>query len=230
MQTAMYEILPTVFTIVFGTILAVYLFRVYFKQEVRLSSDLPLIFGITFAGLGSIMILQLLFRVGVLEETLTIFRIRSVFIGIMALPMLWALLNIWASSHQHRHPHIMVAVASYWLACSLLGTDMTSILMFIIPVMLVLGISLVLTFIITWKTGRLQEIRSGIVAIGLSLMLLSQILRAVIELAVVVDLILAISMLVITFALVNPMKRKEKTSMDSLYEIPYSETTIESPL
>ena len=228
MQIAMYEAIPTVLTIVFGSILAAYLFRVYFKQEVRLSSDLPLIFGVTFAGLGSIMILQLLFRMSILEETLVIFRIRSMFIGIMALPMLWALLNIWANSYQHRHPHIMVAVVSYWLICSLLGPDMSSIIMFIIPVMLVLGISLVLTFIITWKTGRLQEIRSGIVAIGLSLMLLSQILRAIVELAFIVDLILAVSMLIITFALVNPWKREEKKSIDSSYETPYLENSIES--
>ncbi|MGD2072601.1 MAG: hypothetical protein PVG65_03840 [Candidatus Thorarchaeota archaeon] len=230
MQTAMYETLPTVLTIAFGLILSSYLFRVYFNQEVRLSSDLPFIFGITFAGLGAIMVLQLLFRTGVLEETLELFRLRAISIGLMALPMLWALLNIWANSYQHRHPHIMVTVIGYWLLSSFLGPSIISIMMLLLPVMLILGSGLVLTFIVTWKTGRLQEIRSGIAAIGLSLMLLSQVLRVVVEIAVFVDLVIAASMFIITFALVNPLKLEEETLMDSPYQAPCSDSTIESTI
>ena len=230
MQTSMYETLPTVLTIIFGAILAAYLFRVYFKQEVRLSSDLPLIFGITFAGLGGIMVLQLLFRTGILEETLDLFRLRSISIGLMALPMLWALLNIWANAYQHRHVHVMVGVIGYWVVCSFLGPNTTIIMALLLPAMLILGMGLVLTFIVTWKTGRLQEIRSGLAAIGLSLMLLSQVLRAVLELTMFVDLIIATSMLVITLALVNPWKQKEDPLIDSPYKTHLSETTIESTM
>ena len=91
------------------------------KQEVRLSSDLPLIFGIAFAGLTAGMILQLSFRLEILEETLDVFRLRAIYNGILTLPMLWILLNIWASSYQHRHRPIMGFVNSYWLVCSFLG-------------------------------------------------------------------------------------------------------------
>ena len=226
MQTAIYETLPTVLTIAFGTILAAYLFRVYFKQEVRLSSDLPLIFGMTFAGLGGIMVLQLLFRTGILEETLDLFRLRAISIGLMALPMLWALLNIWANAYKHRHVHVMVGIIGYWLVCSFLGTSTMIIMALLLPVMLILGMGLVLTFIVTWKTGRLQEIRSGIAAIGLSLMLLSQVLRAVVELTMFVDLIIAVSLLVITIALVNPWKQKEEIIVD----LPYQTSIGSSPL
>jgi hypothetical protein len=44
------------------------------KQEVRLRSDLPLIFGITFAGLAASMVLQLSFRMEILQETLDVFH------------------------------------------------------------------------------------------------------------------------------------------------------------
>ena len=88
LQIAIYELLPTILAIVLGLILAIFLFRIYMKQEVRLSSDLPLIFGITFAGLAASMVLQLLFRMEILEETLDVFRLRAIYNGIMTLPML----------------------------------------------------------------------------------------------------------------------------------------------
>ena len=144
----------------------------------------------------------------------------------MALPMLWALLNIWANAYQHRHSHVMVGVIGYWLVCSFLGTSTMIIMALLLPVMLILGMGLVLTFIVTWKTGRLQEIRSGIAAIGLSLMLLSQVLRAVVELTMFVDLIITVSLLVITIALVNPWKQKEEIIVD----LPYQTSIGSSPL
>jgi len=80
----------------------------------------------------------------------------------------------------------------------------------VMPVMLIMGVVLMATFVITWKTGRLQEVRSGILVIGLGITLASQVMRVpfdAIGLSLVVDLVLALGMVIITAALTNPWKK-----------------------
>ena len=160
-------------------------------------------------GLIAVMGFQLLFRTGLVIETIEIFRIRALMVGVITLPRLVALLNIWLQRRERHHKRIVVAVFSYWMAATFLGTSSGMIIGLVTPVMLILGIAMMVTFTITWKTGRLQEIRSGLLVIGLGVTLSSQVMRVPFDamgLGVVVDTVLAIGMIIITLALTNPWK------------------------
>ncbi|MGY5874196.1 MAG: hypothetical protein RTU30_00485 [Candidatus Thorarchaeota archaeon] len=209
MQYLTIEVVPTVSIILFTSILSAYLLRTWYLQENRLNTDLPLIFGVMFMGLIAVMGLQLLFRTGLVIETIELFRIRALMVGVITLPMLVALLNIWLQRRERHHNRIIVAVFSYWMTATFLGTNSGMIIGLVSPVMLILGIAMMVTFAITWKTGRLQEIRSGLLVIGLGVTLSSQVMRVPFDtmgLGVVVDMVLAIGMIIITLALTNPWK------------------------
>ncbi len=209
MQYLTIEVVPTVSIILFTSVLSAYLLRTWYLQENRLNTDLPLIFGVMFMGLIAVMGLQLLFRTGLVLETIEIFRIRALMVGVITLPMLVALLNIWLKRHEKHHTRIVVAVFSYWMVATFLGTSSGMIIGLVSPVMLLLGIAMMVTFAITWKTGRLQEIRSGVLVIGLGVTLSSQVMRVPFDsmgLGVLVDMVLAIGMIIITLALTNPWK------------------------
>ncbi len=202
--------IPTVLIILFTSVLSTYLLKEWYSQENRLYTDLPLIFGISFSGLIAVMALQFLYRTEILVESLDLFRLRALMVGVITLPMFVAILDIWLQKYQKQHPRIITVVFVYWIAMTLLGTSSGMIITAVMPVMLIMGVVLMATFVITWKTGRLQEVRSGILVIGLGITLASQVMRVpfdAIGLSLVVDLVLALGMVIITAALTNPWKK-----------------------
>ena len=210
MQYMIVTAIPTILIIIFTSILSTYLLREWYTQETRLYTDLPLIFGISFSGLVAVMALQFLYRTEIVVETLELFRLRALMVGVITLPMFVAILHIWLQKYQKQHPRIVGVVFVYWVAMTLLGTSSGMIITAVMPVMLIMGVVLMATFVITWKTGRLQEVRSGLLVIGLGITLSSQVMRVpfdAIGLGIIVDLVLALGMVTITIALTNPWKK-----------------------
>jgi hypothetical protein len=81
-------------------------------------------------------------------------------IGGAIVPVLGAILQIWTPSYQKYHTRTVLLLTVYWFSIALLGPSEPIIMILTIPILLIISIVMMITFIITWKTGRLKEVRS----------------------------------------------------------------------
>ncbi len=201
-----------VLTIILSSAMSVFLGRKWLKQKVRLMTDLPLVFAISGMCQALSSLLLTLPNIGVLEPTLELFRLRSIVIGGAIVPILGAILQIWAPSYQKYHTRIVILLTMYWLSIALLGTSEAIIMILTIPILLIISIMMMITFIITWKTGRLKEVRSELLIAAVLLMIASQILRVPLmstSLFYVSDLLNVATMFCMAVGIANPWYSRE---------------------
>jgi hypothetical protein len=194
-------------TVVISAVIGAYLGRKWLNQKVRLLTDLPLVFAIAFVSQAINITIVTLQHIGLLEATMIFFRIRTVAIGGSIIPIFGAILQIWTPSIQRYHNRLVYLVALYWLAIDFVGATQEFIMTLLIPVLLVLGIVMMLTFIITWRTGRLKEVRSDFMVISVLFGMASQVLRVPLlatPIFYVPDVLLTISMVLTAIAFANP--------------------------
>jgi hypothetical protein len=193
--------------VVIAVFLSVYLGRKWFSQENRLLTDLPLVFAIAFVGQAFNIAIVTLQHSGLLPATMIFFRIRTIGIGGSIIPIFGAILQIWAPSIQRYHNRLVYLLTLYWLGIDFLVPSETMIMSLLIPVLVVIGIIMMATFIITWRTGRLKEVRSELMVVSVLFGMASQILRVPLlatSLFYVPDVLLMISMILTVFAFGNP--------------------------
>ena len=121
--------------------------------------------------------MQYLILGGILPDTMEVFRIRAIVISGSALPLLVAVLNIWLPRIEKYHTRITILSIIYWVIVALLGPSQTMIMSLLIPLLLAFSLGMLLTFGITWKTGRLQEVRSDLMIVSLAIGFISQLLK-----------------------------------------------------
>lgn len=95
---------------------------------------------------------------------------------------------------------------------ALLGVTESFIMITTIPMILIFGIVMIVTFAITWKTGRLKEVRSDLMVVSLICGMSSQVLRVPLLATgffFVPDILLMMSMIVTAFAFGNPWFKRE---------------------
>ena len=207
-----FVVLSGIVTIILSLMMSTYLGRKWYRQKVRLMTDLPLVFAISGICQTLNILLLTLPNIGMLEPSMELFRLRSMVIGGAIVPILGAILQIWAPSYQRYHKRFVILVILYWFSVALLGTSEAIIMILTIPVLLVISIVMMLTFIITWKTGRLKEVRSELVIASVFFMMISQILRVpfmLTSLFYIPDILLAASMVSITLGITNPWYSRE---------------------
>ena len=105
----------------FAATLAVYLIIIWYRQENRILTDLPLMFGIVFIAHASNQFIVLLSESGYLEMTLEVFKIRALIVGGIALPLVGVLLHIWFPRLRRHHLKILSLVTLYWVIVALFG-------------------------------------------------------------------------------------------------------------
>lgn len=211
MQITSLYIISTLTAVIMSAILACYLIFRWSRQGTKMYSDLPFVFGVTFIMQGLNMLIQMLVTATILPDTLEVFRFRSLVIAGTAFPMLGALLAIWMPRKRKHHWKILVVVLIYWVLVSFYAPDKTMIQGLLIPVLLVMMIGLAITFAITWKTGRLKEVRSDLMLLCLILIILSQLTRIPLSdmgLVFIPDSINVIATIIATIALVNPWYKR----------------------
>jgi hypothetical protein len=101
----------------------------------------------------------------------------------------------------------------YWLGIDFLVATETLIMSLLIPVLVILGLVMMFTFIITWRTGRLKEVRSELMVLSVLFGLASQVLRVPLlttPLFYLPDVLLTISMVLTAIAFGNPWYNREK--------------------
>lgn len=208
-----FQLWMSFFAGVSSVFIASFLLYTWTKYENRLLTDLPLILGITSLFLAINMIIVNAISVGYIPDTMEVFRWRSVLIGGMILPLLELLLIIWGPGRRKYHPHLIVLFGIYWGIVSTFGPSREIIMMLCIPFMLIFIVGMGITFMITWKTKRLKEIRSGFMVIGAVFMFISQVSKVWLMsygLSYISDLSIAIGILTLAIAVLNPQVKKER--------------------
>ncbi len=198
-------------TIFVSLALSIFLGRKWYKQDVRLMTDLPLVFAIAMICNTLNAIFLTLPSIGVLEPSLNIFRLRSIAIGGAVVPVLGAMLQIWAAKYEKYHNRTVLLLTAYWFLVALLGTSEAMIMSLTIPVLLIVSIAMMVTFAITWRTGRLKEVRSELLVLSIFLVLVSQVLRVPLMLTplfYIPDAILIVSMIFLGLGFGNPWQAK----------------------
>ncbi|MFW9808800.1 MAG: hypothetical protein ACFFE6_05385 [Candidatus Thorarchaeota archaeon] len=197
--------------VISGTI-GVYLFRLWRQQETRLMTDLPLVFAITTICQALQIFILTLPNIGLIPQSMELFRLRSLIIGGSVVPILGAILQIWAPRIQKYHNRIVLAVSAYWGLMALFGATESFIMITTIPIILIFGIVMAMTFGITWKTGRLKEVRSDLMMVSIICGMASQSLRVPLLGTIffyLPDILLMLSMLFTALAFANPWYRRE---------------------
>jgi len=205
--------MSSVIAAIVSIVLSMYLFFLWYRQKNRLYSDLPLAFSIVFTAHALNQMLLSLTMLGLIPTSLELFRVRALVVGGIALPMMVVLLNIWLHRFQKHHLRVMGLMTAYWVAIALFGPTQDIIVMLHMPLIITFMGGMVLTFIITWKTGRLKEVRSDLMVISTLLSLVGQVLLMPLStagLGFVSGAINVAATLLSTVALSNPWYRRER--------------------
>jgi len=133
-------------------------------------------------------------------------------IGGAILPILGAVLQIWMPSYQRHHKKVVLLVTLYWSLIAIIGPSEALIMILTIPILIAISIVMTLTFVVTWKTGRLKEIRSELMIVAAILLMVCQILRVPLmttSLFYIPDIMLGASMVLIALGVANPWYHRE---------------------
>ena len=211
-----FVVLSGILTIILSVTMSVFLGWKWYKQKVRLMTDLPLVFAISGICQAVNSLILTLPNIGLLEPTLEIFRLRSMVIGGAIVPILGAILQIWTPSYRKYHTRTVILLTMYWFSIARLGPSEAIIMILTIPILLVISFTMMITFIITWKTGRLKEVRSELLIAAVLLMIASQILRVPLmstSLFYVSDLLNVATMFCMAVGIANPWYSRETKSL-----------------
>lgn len=205
--------------VIISAIASTYLLRLWFKQSNRLITDLPLVFAIMTISQALQNIVVALQNLGVIDNSLVFLRLRSIIIACSIIPLFGAVLQIWLPKIQKYHNKILIGVSAYWAVVALFSPTDSIIMTLTIPLILISGIMMMVTFMITWKTGRLKEIRSEIVVFAIPFAMASQILRVPLlgtSLFYVPDILLVLTLVIMPFAFMNRQVKKEPVKRDHI--------------
>jgi len=164
-------------TITISVIIGLYLIRLWYSQENRLITDLPLVFSISMMSNAINMVMIIMPLVLDFTPSMEYFRLRSLIIGASIIPMIGALFQIWLPSKKKYHIRLLLLFTLYWGTIVFLGTTEEFIMMMCIPLIIITGIVIMATFIITMKTGRLKEVRSDFMIVSVIFSMASQMFR-----------------------------------------------------
>ena len=223
-------ILSSLMTIALSGTVGLYLFRLWRSQPTRLMTDLPLVFAITTMAQAVQIFIGTAPNIGLIQPSLELFRLRATIICFSIVPMLGAILQIWAPRIQKYHNRLVLLASIILVSISLFGPSEEFIMIMIIPWILVLGVVMLLTFVITWKTGRLKEVRSDIMIVSVIFGMASQSLRVPLlgsEFFYVPDVLFMLSMLFISIAFGNPWYRRENRRRQSVAPAAEIELTVD---
>ncbi|MHA1245969.1 MAG: hypothetical protein ACTSPE_01370 [Candidatus Thorarchaeota archaeon] len=210
MQTPYYWYVLAVAAVVLVSLMSgMYLVLLWKRQPYRLFSDLPLVFGVTFVAQAINSAVRLLPILGLLPMSLFLFKIRAIIILGSLLPVVAMLLHIWLPSIKRHHGRIVIGVALYWVAVVALAPDEPTVLSLCVPLLLVADVPLIATFVVTWRTHRLKEVRSD-------LMILSLLIGSIGQVAATNVMVNSLSTMVGTvlaaLALINPWHKDSRVS------------------
>ena len=159
---------------------------------------------------------------GIIPDTLEVFKIRTFVIGGSVFPFLTIIMHIWISKYRRYFKNVISILMVYWTVVTVLGPTTAIIMVLVLPIMMVVMFGMIVTFAITYKTGRLKEVRSGLVLIAMAFMAFSQLSKVslmALGLSFVADTATVIGTLLIVVAVANPWKEIPKKSEPTAPEV-----------
>ena len=223
-------IFSSISIVIISTIVGTYLLRLWYKQSNRLITDLPLVFAIMTISQAAQNIVVALQSLGVIDDSLVFLRLRSLIIACSIIALFGAILQIWLPRIQRYHTRILIGLSAYWAVIALFGATASFIMSMTIPLIIISGIMMMVTFIITWKTGRLKEIRSEIIVFSIPIAMASQILRVPLlgtPLFYIPDILLVTTLFIIPFAFMSRQVKKEPVRSDRIESPKQVEIAVE---
>ena len=203
-------------TAVLSVVLSVFLLVLWARQKNHLYTDLPLLFGVMFVAQAFNSVIRTLPTLGVLEASLDIFRFRTLVMLGSVLPLTVMVLFIWLPRMRAKYTRILGALTLYWAAVTLLAPSEALIMILCIPIILVLTVAMVVTFSITWKTGRLREVRSDLMVLCFVLGIMSQLTASMV---LVNNALWALGTVAATLALTNPWYKRKQSALTKQNEV-----------
>jgi hypothetical protein len=216
--------------VIISGIVGTYFFRLWYKQKTRLITDLPLVFAVMAIGQACQNVIVTLQNLGILDDSVFFLKIRSLIIACSIIPLFGAVLQIWLPRIRKYHVRILAGISIYWAGVVVLGPTSEFVMALTIPLILISGLMMMVTFIITWKTGRLKEIRSSVVVLTIPIMLASQILRVPLlntPLFYVPDLLLFATLVIMPFAFIGVDAEKKSAQVEQVQPPKPLEATVE---
>ena len=160
-------------------------------------------------------IVRTLPALGIVEASFLLFQIRTLVILAVVFPLTLVALHIWLPRIRNRYSRVLGVLALYWVAVTVLVPSESLIMLLCIPILLVLDFAMIVTFFITWKTGRLKEVRSGLMVLGFILGFVSQLFTSMVVLD---NVLLALATGTMTVAIINPWFRRGHPAAPKLVE------------
>jgi len=197
-------------------VLSVFLLVLWARQKNHLYTDLPLLFGVMFMAQAFNSIIRTLPTLGVLEASLDVFRFRTLVMLGSVLPLTIIVLFIWLPRIRAKYTRILGALTLYWALVTLLAPSEALIMILCIPIILVLTVAMVVTFSITWKTGRLREVRSDFMVLCFVLGIMSQLTASMV---LVNNALWALGTVAATLALTNPWYKRKQSALTKPNEV-----------
>ena len=217
--------MSTLATTVISLTISFYLIRVWYRQENRLLTDLPLVFAIAMISNAINLVMIMVPIVGSFTPSMLYFRVRSMVICGSVVPILGLMFQIWLPSLKRHHYKMVFLFLAYWGIIAVFGATQGFIMMMTIPLILASGIVIISTFAVTWKTGRLKEIRSDLLIISTFFSMGSQVLRMQLiatSLFFVPDVLFMISFVMIGLGIINPWYHRDETKREALQDLEVS--------
>ncbi|TFG08096.1 hypothetical protein EU522_00110 [Candidatus Thorarchaeota archaeon] len=214
MQTEIAFISSGLSTIV-STILATYLIQKWYHQKARLPFDLPLMFGVVFVASALSQLFKSATLIGFIPDTLEMFRLRTFVIAWVYIPWSLVLMRILWPSGEKWHIRLWGMLTAVSVGVSLFAPTQAIMQTYHTVWILIIIIGVIVTFSVTWKTGRLKEVRSELVVIASILAVISQvgqIIWAAAGLTWIGDVFTVFSVTLYTIALINPWYKREVAS------------------
>ena len=218
-------LMSTLATMVISVVVASYLIRTWYRQDNRLMTDLPLVFSIAMISNAINLVMIMLPIVGSFTPTMEYFRIRSMVICWSVIPILGLMFQIWLPSIKRHHNKMVLLFLGYWAIIAVFGSTQGFIMIMTIPLILASGIVIISTFAVTWKTGRLKEIRSDLLIFSTFFSMGSQVLRMQListSLFFVPDLLFMVSFVLIGVGIINPWYKKDDSKRDEMQDLAVS--------
>jgi len=206
-------------TSVFSITIAVFLISVWVRQKNHLYTDLPLLFGVMFMAQALNSIVRTLPTLGIIEASLLLFRLRTLVILAVVFPLALVALHIWLPRIRDKYSRVLGVLAAYWIVVTTLAPSEDLIMLLCIPILLVLDLAMIVTFSITWKTGRLKEVRSSLMVLAFLLGFVSQLFTSMVILD---NVLLAMATGIMTVAIINPWFRRTYPASAKLVDAPTS--------
>ncbi|MHA1916712.1 MAG: hypothetical protein ACTSUV_00140 [Candidatus Ranarchaeia archaeon] len=191
------------------------------KSFNRMYTDLPFLFGlsIVMVGLGESM--DAVMDLGLIMYSVEIFKIRWLFLVAMMGFMLFALTNIWIHNRKVLKTIIPVLFSGSWLLISLILPDRASLYQVLIIYLGVFLVPFVITFSLLYIHKRLPEVNSGMLLLGIFIMMIGQFSKSaflLIGILWISELIDLFGFVFISYGFIKPPKWALKSKVENYGE------------